>query len=282
MESYQKLKIVLEGLSSQIEIIKLCNKYQISQTIYYRWLDQLLSYGHQAFHPLWSYCCCWAYLTYRQGFIVNKKRIYRLMKEDGILVTKQTRYQVKRKPSCPKPKASYPNQIWGTDMTKIKIGSWGWYYLVIVLDCYSKEIIGYRLSLQSKSTDWQEALEQAVQKRFSSGIRDSLRETLYLVSYNGCQPTSLSYMKCCASLGIKQITTCWSSPEGNADIERVIKTLKRDLIWPHDGDHHFDFQRTLGRWIDNYNQDFRHQALGYRTPCEYYREYIKNKEPILT
>jgi len=47
--SEEKLKIVLEGLSGQIEISKLCNKYQISQTIYYRWRDQLLRYGHQAF-----------------------------------------------------------------------------------------------------------------------------------------------------------------------------------------------------------------------------------------
>ena len=47
-ESSQKLKIVLEGLSGQIEISKLCNKYQISQVIYYRWREQLLQYGHQA------------------------------------------------------------------------------------------------------------------------------------------------------------------------------------------------------------------------------------------
>jgi transposase-like protein len=48
-ESSQKLKIVLEGLSGQIEISKLCNKYQISQVIYYRWQEQLLQYGHEAF-----------------------------------------------------------------------------------------------------------------------------------------------------------------------------------------------------------------------------------------
>ena len=48
-ESSQKLKIVLEGLSGQIEISKLCNKYQISQVIYYRWREQLLQYGYQTF-----------------------------------------------------------------------------------------------------------------------------------------------------------------------------------------------------------------------------------------
>ena len=156
-------------------------------------------------HPFWGYRRCWAYLYYRQGLMVNKKRIYRLMKEQSLLVTKINRYKAKRKISRPKPKASYPNHIWGTDMTKIKIGAWGWYYLVIVLDWYTKEIIGYSLSLQSKSKDWQEALYQAVQKRFSAGIKDSLGSTLYLVSDNGCQPTSLSYMQACSALGIKQI-----------------------------------------------------------------------------
>ena len=47
--SQQKLKIVLEGLSGNIEISKLCSKYQISQTQYYNWRDQLLKFGHQAF-----------------------------------------------------------------------------------------------------------------------------------------------------------------------------------------------------------------------------------------
>ena len=47
--SQQKLKIVLEGLSGQIEIVKLCSKYQINQTQYYKWRDQLLKFGYQAF-----------------------------------------------------------------------------------------------------------------------------------------------------------------------------------------------------------------------------------------
>lgn len=47
--SQEKLKIILEGLSGQIEIAKLCAKYQIAQTQYYKWRDQLLKFGHQAF-----------------------------------------------------------------------------------------------------------------------------------------------------------------------------------------------------------------------------------------
>jgi transposase InsO family protein len=122
------------------------------------------------------------------------------MRENNLLVNKKT-YRAKRKPTRPKPRANYPNYIWGTDMTKIKIGIWGWYYLVIVLDWYTKDIIGYHLSLQSKSKDWQVALEEAIQKHFPKVTKDSLVKPLYLVSDNGCQPTSLSHMKTCSDLG---------------------------------------------------------------------------------
>lgn len=233
-------------------------------------------------HPLWGYRRAFAYLYYRQGLMVNKKRIYRLMKGNGLLMTKINKYKAKRKISRPKPKACYPKHIWGTDMTKIKIDCWGWYYLVLVLDWYTKKIVGYSLSLQSKSNQWQDALNQAVDHFFPKGIKDSRIRPLYLVSDNGRQPTSLSYMKACAVLAIKQIFTSWSKPKGNADTERVIRTLKEDLIWPHDWDNPFTFQRALVKWVDNYNHDFPHQTLGCLIPVKYYQKYVKNNELVLT
>ena len=89
-------------------------------------------------------------------------------------------------------------------------------------------------------------------------------------------------MKACSDLGIKQIVTSWSNPKGNADTERVIRTLKEDLVWCYEWDHPFDFQGALEKWVDNYNQDFPDQASGYRTPCEYDQDYVRNKEQILT
>lgn len=89
-------------------------------------------------------------------------------------------------------------------------------------------------------------------------------------------------MKACSDLGIKQIFTSWSNPKGNADTERVIRTLKEDLVWCYDWDLPFDFQRALEKWVDNYNRDFPHQSLCYRTPCQYYQDYVKNKEQVLT
>jgi len=161
----------------------------------------------KAEHPLWGIRRVWSYLKFREGIIINKKRVYRLMKENNLLVTKNFRLKAKRTKTRPKPRASRPNQFWGTDMTKIKLATRGWLYLSIILDWHTKEIIGYSLSLQSKTDDWLDTLQMAINNRLPDGIRESVKEQSYLISDNGCQPTSQRFMMNCSLLGIKQIFT---------------------------------------------------------------------------
>ncbi len=183
-------------------------------------------------HPLWGYRRVWAYLKFRQGLPANKKRIYRLMKENNMLVTPLVRLKAKRCPTRPKPVSTRPNQIWGIDMTKIRMRTWGWLYLTIVLDWHTKENVGHSLILQSKTDDWLNALELAVNNRFPTGIRNAVQKNhlFLLISDNGCQPTSQRFMMSCSLLGIKQIFTTWSNPKVNSDIERVMRTIKEDIV----------------------------------------------------
>ncbi len=97
-------------------------------------------------HPLWGYRRIWAYLKYRQNYSVAINRIYRIMKEHQLIVTKNQRLRARRGPLRSKPRSHLPNHCWGIDMTKIKIYPWGWLYLCIVLDWCTKEIVGYSLS----------------------------------------------------------------------------------------------------------------------------------------
>jgi len=226
----------------------------------------------KAEHPLWGYRRIWAYLKYRQGMPVNKKRIYRLMKEQELLVTREYKNKAKRTSYRPKPQPIRPDHIWGTDMTKIKINGWGWFYLVIVLDWFTKEVVGYCLSLRCTTEEWLQALHMAVNDRFPGGIKDTMQHQLNVVSDNGCQPTSQRYMCECATLGLNQIFTTWSNPRGNADTERFIRTLKEDLLWCHDWDNPFDFEHALSQWVNKYNCDYPHQSLGYMTPSQFYLE----------
>jgi putative transposase len=234
-------------------------------------------------HPLWGYRRIWAYLKYRQGHIVGINRVHRVMKEQNLLVTPQQRLRARRGPMRPKPRSHQPDHIWGIDMTKIKIAPWGWLYLCIVLDWCTKEIVGYSLGIQSKTHDWLEAVERAVNNRFPHGIRQTLKDrSLLLISDNGCQPTSQRFMMNCSILGLKQIFTTWSNPKGNSDTERVMRTIKEDLVWTYDWDNPFAFAEELERWIEKYNGDFPHQALNYMTPRQYRETFNKEQVPALT
>lgn len=229
----------------------------------------------KAEHPFWGYRRIWAYLKYRLGLPVNRKRIYRLMKEHQLLVTPHTRLKALRGkyPYRSKPRASRMNQYWGIDMTKVMIPSFGWTYLVIVLDWYTKKIIGYSLKLHCKTRDWLEALNQAVNSQFPHGIL-AKPEELFLISDNGSQPTSERFMAACSVLEIKQIFTSYDNPKGNADTERVIRTLKEDLLWLKEWNSPFELEADLKTWINRYNNDYPHSSLNYQTPAQFEKEQL--------
>jgi len=84
-------------------------------------------------------------------------------------------------------------------------------------------------------------------------------------------------MKDCAILGIKQIFTTWNNPKGNADTERVFRTMKEDLVWPNEWHLPFQFANDFTTWVHNYNTDFPHQSLKYNTPSQF-MHYFHRKE----
>jgi transposase InsO family protein len=147
------------------------------------------------------------------------------------------------------------------------VNSWGWVYLHVVLDWGSKKIVGYELSRQSRTGDWLRPLARAVNQQFPQGLRETT--VLRLVSDNGCQPTSVRFMQECRALGIDQIFTSYDNPKGNADTERVIRTLKEDLIWPREWLTVEQLEQALAWWVCDYNEDYPHSAIGYQTPQQF-------------
>jgi putative transposase len=92
---------------------------------------------------------------------VNKKRALWLMKKHHLIVSAETKLKAKRVSDRPKPRAEKPNEIYGIDMTKIKLEHEGWAYLVLVIDWYTKKIVGHTIDDRSKSSHWLSALNQA-------------------------------------------------------------------------------------------------------------------------
>ena len=194
------------------------------------------------------------------------------MKENNFLVS-QIIKKAPRKSSRPKLRAIKPNSVWGIDMTKIMISEVGWTYLVIVLDWYTKKIVGYNLKMQSKTRDWLNALDMGILKQFPDGVKGN---DLKLVSDHGSQPTSAKFIEECGVMDVKQIFASYNNPKGNADTERVIRTLKEDLVWPREWETFSQLEEALTEWIKNYNQDYPHSTLGYMTPIEFENYYMAN------
>jgi len=229
----------------------------------------------KADHPFWGYRRIWAYLKYRLDININKKCIYRIMKEHNLLVQPNTRLKAIRSNQAykNKPKATLPNQYWGIDMTKVMIAEHGWRYLTIIKDWYSKKLIGYSLSEHSKSDDWLNALNRACNAQFPNGILSKEYE-LHLVSDNGSQPTSHKFMQACSVMEIKQIFTSYNNPKGNAETERLIRTIKEDLLWIREFSSPDELEEALKQWIQDYNYDYPHSSLNYMTPEQFEKEQL--------
>lgn len=230
----------------------------------------------KAEHPFWGYRRVWAYLRFVESRLVNKKRILRLMREHYLLVTPAQRLKAKRTPTGRKPRPTKPNEWWGIDMTKVLIQGFGWVYIVVVLDWYTKAIAGYDAGLRCTAKQWLEALNVAVNNQFPHGARD---QGLSLMSDNGCQPTSLAFMEACNTLEIHQTFTSYNNPKGNADTERFMRTLKEECLWLQEWTCPFELIRAVGRWITHYNEHYLHSALGYKTPKQFEREYYSSHSP---
>jgi putative transposase len=229
-------------------------------------------------HPFWGYRRIWANLKYIDRLEINKKRVLRLMQKHNLLVKPDTKLKATRTPSRAKPKPHRPNQWWGIDMTKVMVGGFGWMYIAVVLDWYTKKIVGYYAGMECKSRHWLEALDMALNRQFPDGVRD---KQLFLMSDNGSQPTSVGFMKTCRELDINQAFTSYNNPKGNADTERVFRTMKEELIWLREWTSPFELTDALGKWIGYYNGKYLHSALGYKSPIKFEEEYQNSQITLL-
>ena len=216
-------------------------------------------------HPLWGYRRITAFLQRREGLHVNRKRVRRLMRAEGLSVPVK-RYKAKRTETRAKPKATRRNQWWGTDMTKFYVEGIGWLYLVIVIDWYTKRILAHSLKLRSTSQEWLDVLQQAVVQACPLGSRSY---GIHLMSDNGSQPTSTKYEKAMVALGIEHVTTSYNNPKGNADTERFMRTFKEETVWPNEFSSFEEALAAVEEFFRFYNEEYPHSTLGGMSPIEF-------------
>jgi putative transposase len=224
----------------------------------------------KAAHPFWGYRRIWAYLRFVEPWPVHTKRLWRLMREPHLLVPPNLKLKAKRTPTGSTPRPTKPNAWWGIDMTKVLGEGCGRVSSVVVLDWYTKALVGYSAGGRATTQHWLSALAMAVNRQFPDGARG---QGLSLMSDHGCQPTAIAVMEACSGLGIQQAFTSDNTPKGNADTERVMRTLKEACLWLNEWTSPFELGRALEAWITDDNEHYLHSSLGCRTPRQFELEY---------
>jgi len=199
-----------------------------------------------------------------QGYVVNRKRVRRLMCIMGIKA-------IYRRPrtSAPAPghkvypyllsgmEITRPNQVWAADITYIPMAR-GFLYLVAIMDWYSRYVLSWRLSNTMDADFCVEALEEALQK-----ARPDIFNT-----DQGAQFTSEAFTGLLNHHGVRISMDGKGSYRDNLFIERLWRAVKYEEVYLKAYQDGRDARTGIGAYFRFYNAERPHQALGYRTPAE--------------
>jgi putative transposase len=255
----------------EVSISKLCRWFDVSRRTYYYRSHRKPPVVQEKFsipikqlieeHPSFGYRTVAALLHF------NKNTVQRIFQLKGWQVKKRSvghRPRIQAMPSV----AESPNERWSTDLCRIWAGRDGWAVLALVMDCSSRELLGWQLSRSGKSKTAEAALEQALIARF--GTLGRVPHPFLLRSDNGLVFCSRSYTALVRSYGLRQEFITPHCPEQNGMVERLIRTLKEQCAHRHRFESLQHASRVLSDWITFYNTRRPHQALAMKTPAEAY------------
>ncbi|GCE13003.1 IS3 family transposase [Tengunoibacter tsumagoiensis] len=216
-------------------------------------------------HPSYGYRRITAHLR-RQGLLVNHKAVARHMREMGLTalypgpnLSKRAHQAAIYPYLLAHVTASYPNHVWGIDITYIRLRS-GWMYLVAVLDWYSRYVIS-----------WQ--LDQTMQLPFVlEAVQTALRQARPLIfnSDQGSQFTSTQYLELLKEHAVQISMDSRCRALDNIFTERLWRTVKYEEVYLKEYESPRDARNSLTDYLHFYNNEQLHQSLQYRTPSEVY------------
>ena len=213
------------------------------------------TYGHRRLKVL---------VSRQLGRPVNRKRILRLLREEGLLTEKRTA-RARPRPHPRKVEATGTDQVWQMDFTKLVVGErWAW--LLVVMDRFSREIINYGLSWRGRAQEVIEVLDEAVLERFPEGVRGA---GLKIASDNGSAFLAESVQSLARDMEMELMHTRIRYPEGNGRCERVIRTVKEEEVWLNQYETLEEARERIAAFIEFYNHERIHSSLGYLSPRQY-------------
>jgi len=205
----------------------------------------------------------------RRNIIVNHKRIERLMRIMGIEAAHpKKKFNLSQNRTLHETypyllnglDINHPNHVWGTDITYIRAANM-WFYLVAILDWYSRYVVAWKLA-KTLSVDFCVA---ALKEALKTGHPDIHN------SDQGVQFTAEEYLKV-----LKQYPEIKISMDGrgrcfdNIFTERLWRSVKYDEVYLHDYGSYAEAEESLSVYFTKYNTRRLHESLGYRPPAEVY------------
>ena len=199
-----------------------------------------------------------AFVQRRLGRPVNRKRVLRVMRERKLI---QRRRPLERRKRPGFFRVERPRQLWQLDMTSIWVAEHGWCYLNAIIDCCTREIVAWQLSLRCRADEAIAVVEHAA---VVHGIQPG---ELVLGSDNGSAFTARRFRAKLAELGIRHRRGGYRDPESQAFIESWFGKLKEREVWLNEYETLDDARRGIGGYVDRYHHR-PHSRLGYKTPYE--------------
>lgn len=210
------------------------------------------------------------------GVRCGRKRVARLMRVAGLVGAhrrRPPRTTIRDRDLAPAPDLvrrqflrAEPDRLWVADITYVRTGS-GWLYVAVVLDAFSRRVVGWAMSPVLETTLMLNALNMALwNRRPAAGVVHH--------SDRGCQYTSLAYSRRCQEAGVIPSMGSVRDAYDNALAEAFFATLEVELLARQTFVDHSAARRGLFDYIEGwYNPHRRHSALGYLSPAEYERRW---------
>jgi putative transposase len=218
-------------------------------------------------NPTDGYRMVWALVRRRLGVAVNRKRVLRVMREQGLI---QRRRSVPRRRRPGFFRVERPGQLWHMDMTSIWVAEHGWCYLNAIIDCCTRELVGWSLDVRCRASEAIAVFEAAIAR--SGFVPDELEvgdqaERLTLGTDNGTAFTSRAFRAALAERDVAHRRGGYRDPESQAFIESWFAKLKEREVWLNEYETLDDARRGIGAYVDRYHNR-PHSGLDYKTPLE--------------
>jgi transposase InsO family protein len=199
------------------------------------------------------------------GFSVSESTVYRVLKAEGLLPDRRPEHQPAAKEF--RRKTQRPNEMWQSDATRFLVPGWGHYWLVSVLDDYSRKILSWELVKDVQTPSLAEAIQQAVEA--TGVVQAPVLTRPALLTDNGSGYISRAMRDFLQAHGLRHLRSRSHHPQTIGKIERWHRTMKEDvtLVVQVSPDQ---LRGAIAAFVEYYNGRRYHEALGNVTPDDVY------------